>query len=168
MPTCLASQQMKKLNSSAIHNVNILQKIGINKDINGIQHGHQQDVKTKTKTHHLVACNEFSFQISTYPSRLRSRTQVNRLEAPVDSRTARLHGEGSMYKHFWRVLCRKEHMVHFLWFGQKPENLKVSKICNGFGKDTKKDYESVWVFVVGSFVACHCEFVTWNRWNPLY
>lgn len=36
-----------------------------------------------------------------------------------------------------------------------------------FGKDTRKDFESVCFFVVGSFVACHCEFVTWNHWNPV-
>ena len=95
-----------------------------------------------------MACNEFSFQISTYPSRLRSRTQVKQLEAfPVDSRTARLHGERAPCTNTsGEFLCRKEHMVHCFfclvktWKFQKQWNFSNISM---FGKDTKKDLESV-------------------------
>lgn len=134
MPTCLASQQMKKLNSSAIRNVNILQKMDSKKIPMAFNMAIQQDLKTKTKqkTHHLVACNEFSFQISTYPSRLRSRTQVKQLEAfPVDSRTARLHGERAPCTNISGEFfaARSIWSIVFFLFGQ---NLKVSKTTDFF------------------------------------
>lgn len=79
MPTCLASQQMKKLNSSAIRNVNILQKMESKKIPMAFNMAIQQDLKTKTKTNKklIISWPATSFR-SKFPPTLRVWGRVPR------------------------------------------------------------------------------------------